>query len=206
MAADVTLLQFARAPVPGRVKTRMLSELSAEAACELHRELVLWTCGQLLQSHLGQVQLGVAGDSTDDLFLRCRKMGAAAVFEQQGVDLGERMLSALQDALQTSPRAILVGSDCPAISPAYLQQAMRALDTSDVVIGPADDGGFVLIGVTALHAAMFSGVVWGSAQVYAATTANLKALDMSWQALPALPDIDRPEDLRHWDAVRFTAG
>ncbi|MDX1734055.1 MAG: TIGR04282 family arsenosugar biosynthesis glycosyltransferase [Halioglobus sp.] len=205
-APATTFLQFAREPVPGRVKTRMLEALSAQRACDLHCELVLWTCRQLLLAGAGEVELCVAGDGGHALFAQCRDLGAARVTRQRGADLGQRMAHALAAALQRSERVILVGSDCPAISPAYLHRAVRALDDGEVVIGPATDGGFVLLGARSLPGGIFEGVQWGTAQVYAATVANLRRSATAFVALPPLPDIDRPEDLVHWETLRELPG
>lgn len=201
-AGDVLLLQFAREPVPGRVKTRLLPTLSPEQACELHCELVMWTARQLLDARLGQVQVCVAGDPAASLFAQCTAAGVASVSRQQGADLGERMFNALECGLQNHSRVILVGSDCPAITPAYLGLAVDALAHADVVIGPAEDGGFVLIGVTAVQPAMFSSVQWGTSEVYRVTRENLQRLQLRCAELPTLADIDRPEDLMLWERAR----
>jgi rSAM/selenodomain-associated transferase 1 len=202
VATDLLLLQFAREPRPGSVKTRMQPALSAEAACELHRELVRWTCRQLVESGLGPVELCVAGDTADPLFADCRALGAAAVTQQRGGDLGERMFEAISRGLVAHRRVILVGSDCPAISPAYLAQADAVLERVPVVLGPAEDGGYVLIGARTIYAGVFAGVSWGTGTVYAQTLDNLRAAGLAWESLPPLPDIDRPEDLAGWAVLR----
>ncbi|MAT93227.1 MAG: hypothetical protein CME59_11570 [Halioglobus sp.] len=205
MSEALLLQQFAREPVPGRVKTRMQPHLSAQQACELHRELVLWTCTQLVEAALGPVEICVAGDPADALFARCRERGATAVVAQQGADLGARMLHALQRGLRGHRKVLLVGSDCPAISPAYLALASAALECAPVVLGPAHDGGYVLIGVTRVEPGIFTDVSWGGAEVYARTGRNLRALGLDWEALPPLQDIDRPQDLPAWEALRRCA-
>jgi len=202
VAADPVLLQFAREPRPGAVKTRMLPHLSPEEACDLHRELVRWTCRQLLDSGLGEVHLWVAGDAQDPLFVECLDMGVAGVSVQRGADLGERMYRALAEGLGDGAAAILVGSDCPALSPAYLELARGGLSRADVVIGPAEDGGFVLVGARRLHRAMFDGVRWGSGEVLARTLDNLRDCGLAVELLPTLWDVDRPGDLAAWEALR----
>jgi len=185
--AETLLVQFAREPRPGHVKTRMLPHLSAHQACDLHRELVLWTCARLVESGLGEVEVCVAGDTQDPLFDRCRSLAAARVSAQAGEDLGARML---------------VGSDCPALSAGYLWRAAAALEEAPVVIGPAVDGGYVLIGATRIEAAVFAGIVWGGSEVFAATRRNLDAAGIDYRSLPALADVDRPDDLPAWEAIR----
>ena len=139
---DVLLIQFAREPLPGLVKTRMLPELSPEQACELHRELVFWTADILTASQLGRVELAVAGNTEAPLFRQCEKLGVRAVRRQSGKDLGERMYNALAEGLERFAKVILVGSDSPQLDRDYLLSAIGGLEENDVVLGPAKDGGY----------------------------------------------------------------
>lgn len=201
-ATRCLLVQFARTPLPGKVKTRMQPELSPEQACELHCELVLWTCERLVASRLGEVQVCVAGSPHHPVFERCLALGATALCVQRGGDLGERMLHAMQGALGRYDSVILVGSDCPALDTAYLQSARAALEEVPVVIGPALDGGYVLIGARQIAAGVFEGVRWGADDVYARTLENLSALGLETRSLAPLADVDRPADLPAWRALR----
>ncbi len=198
------LLQFAREPVVGAVKTRMMPHLSAAEACVLHSELVLWTTANLLHADLGQVELVVAGASEHPLFARCREQGLAGIGYQRGADLGERMYNALADGLRRYERVILVGSDCPGIDRKYLHSAVGALDRAEVVLGPALDGGYVLVGARRLHRDMFEGIAWGSDTVMTSTRERLNGLAVTWVELPLQADIDRPEDLPTWEALKRT--
>ena len=192
------LIQFAREPVEGAVKTRLIGALSPRQACQLHSELVQWTCNTLLAAQLGDVELAVAGSTGHPLFAACRERGVRGLTRQRGGDLGERMYNAMLDGLARYERVLLVGSDCPAIDAAYLQQALEALDRVPVVLGPAVDGGYVLIGGRQVDPGLFSGIAWGGDRVYVQTLRRLRALGLRWAALPALADIDRPADLVHW--------
>jgi len=96
---------------------------------------------------------------------------------------------------------LLVGSDCPELDAGYLASALAALDHAQVVLGPARDGGYVLIGARAVDRLWFAGVPWGSDQVFAATLDRLERTATPWRALPPLGDIDRPEDLPLWRAI-----
>ncbi|WP_165954284.1 TIGR04282 family arsenosugar biosynthesis glycosyltransferase [Seongchinamella unica] len=198
---DVLLIQFAREPVPGRVKTRMIPALAPAEACHLHRELVLWTARKLTSAGLGRVELAVAGNTASPLFRQCERLGVRAVRRQQGGDLGQRMCHALAAGLQTHNKVILVGSDCPQIDRDYLASAIDALDGRDVVLGPATDGGYVLIGVRQVDVRWFAGVKWGTAGVFAETVARFERTGAGWQPLAELQDIDRPEDLALWRAL-----
>lgn len=201
-AGRCLLLQFAREPLVGAVKTRMMPHLSADEACDLHRQLVLWTTDSLVDAGLGEVELVVAGAVDHPLFMRCRNRGLAAIHPQRGVDLGERMYHALADGLLRYKQVILVGSDCPGIDRAYLVKALRALDSTEVVLGPALDGGYVLVAVGRLYKEMFEGIPWGDNTVMASTRERLQGLGANWAELPPLADIDRPEDLPVWDALK----
>jgi rSAM/selenodomain-associated transferase 1 len=196
------LIQFARSPEEGRVKTRMMPYLSASAACELHCELTLWTCRQLLDSGLGEVELSVAGDAAHPLFMRCQALGVARVSPQRGTDLGQKMYNAIRGGLQQNASVILVGSDCPGIDAAYLRQAVAALHGAPVVLGPATDGGYVLIGARKIEEEVFQGIPWGGDEVYASTQTALKRAGLTWAVLPTLSDIDRPEDLPIWEEMK----
>tara|TARA_R110001599_G_scaffold353870_1_gene601384 strand:- start:177939 stop:178592 length:654 start_codon:yes stop_codon:yes gene_type:complete len=201
-AGSSLLLQFAREPRAGAVKTRMMPHLSASAACDLHSELVLWTTDSLVGAGLGPVELVVAGALEHALFARCRDRGLLAIRRQQGADLGERMYQALADGLRRYERVILVGSDCPGIDRDYLEAAFAALDSSEVVLGPALDGGYVLVGARRPCREMFAGIAWGTDTVLAATRERLQGVGLEWSELPPLADIDRPEDLQLWEAIK----
>ena len=125
---------------------------------------------------------------------------------QRGKDLGERMQRALTAALRRHRGAILIGADCPALRPADLRRAARWLAGGcDVVLGPAEDGGYVLIGARRISPALFAGIDWGSPSVYAASVRNLEQLGYRWRALPQLWDVDRPEDLERLRWLRFAS-
>lgn len=203
VAERVLLQQFAKAPEPGRVKTRMQARLSAAEACALHEELVRWTCETLHASALGGVELWVAGDPGHALFRECAALGQIALRMQATAgDLGVRMCEALNDGLARADRVLLVGSDCPALSGGYLQEALVALDEADLVLGPALDGGYVLIGANKPVDPVFVDIGWGSSRVLEQTLARASAAGIGVSELQALQDIDRPEDLPHWWALR----
>lgn len=194
-------IQFAREPVPGAVKTRLVPAVTPEQACEIHAELVRHTARVLVTAGLAAVRLDVAGNPEHPLFRECLALGVAGVRVQSGADLGERMLNALRHGLAAHERVVLVGSDCPQLDRAYLADALAALETGDVVLGPARDGGYVLIGVRRADPRWFEGLVWGTDQVYRQTASRLDASGTSWQALAPLADVDRPEDLSSWWAL-----
>ncbi len=198
---EALFIQFAREPMPGKVKTRMQPQLSPGQACELHCDLLLWACGALCAAKLADVELWVAGDIHHPIFERCTEMGVGQLREQRGADLGERMYYAITDGLKRYRKVILVGSDCPAIDTQYLRSALVALERNPLVLGPATDGGYVLIGATRIDAGLFRGVAWGQAGVFAQTVRRAAVHGESWSQLETLPDIDRPQDIPLWQAI-----
>lgn len=191
------LVQFAKAPVAGRVKTRMISALSPEQSVELHCQLTEHCLEALLQTDAVDVQLWV-GDQPEHGFFQALKKAhpQITINEQQGGDLGERMYAMFAQTLENYDRVVLVGSDCPFIDVNYLNDAFAALDVAPAVIGPATDGGYVLIGLSKHDRQIFAGIDWGSSRVLSQTRKVLEDLQWSCIELPALPDIDRPEDLK----------
>jgi len=187
---------FARAPVPGEVKTRLIPALGEAGAAALHRRLVSRCLRAARDSRLGPVELWCAPGVDDAFFRECERRLGVSLRSQEGRDLGERMYGAFESALARSRRAILVGSDVPALSPRYLRDADRALaEGEDAVVGPAEDGGYVLIGLSRVDAELFRGIPWGRPEVLAETRGRVAALAWRLRELPALWDVDRPEDL-----------
>lgn len=199
---DVLLIQFAKAPVVGKVKTRMIPHLSAEQANELHSELFNWTARVLCNDKLGAVELWLAGDAEPEFTIFTNTLGFDSHRTQWGDNLGERMANAIADGLGRYAKVILVGSDCPAIDQSYLREAVTALDDNDVVLGPAQDGGYVLIGASVVCREIFLGIDWGQSTVFEDTVEILTKREMPWQSLSVLRDIDRPEDLPAWYQLR----
>ena len=196
VAAPPVLIIFAREPVPGQVKTRLIPALGADGACSLHLKLLRRTIHTAMQCPGIQVELWTDSESCPvelramiaDHSLRLRR--------QRGADLGRRMHHAIGDALDRSSGAVLIGSDCPDWRAEDLMQAFHKLQVNDVVLAPAMDGGYVLMGCRRLAIELFSGIPWGSEQVLAMTRKRLRSLEWRWHELPAHPDIDREPDLK----------
>jgi rSAM/selenodomain-associated transferase 1 len=198
LSERVLLQQFARLPVPGAVKTRLQPQLSAEEACVVHGELMLLTATSLMGSELGKGELWLDRPGTHPVVSHCLALGLAGPLLQRGEDLGERMARALCDGLARAERVLLVGSDCPALDPSYLAAAVAALDDSELVFGPAEDGGFVLVGARRVPPGLFSGIDWGRDDVLAQCLRQLQELGEGAAQLEPRWDVDRPEDLRRW--------
>jgi rSAM/selenodomain-associated transferase 1 len=193
---DVAVLVFSRAPLPGRVKRRLVPRLGAWGAARLHLRLTR----QALRT------AAAAGCGPVELHLTARHALFRDYELQRGADLGERMHRALARALRRHRGAILIGSDCPALVPADLRRAARLLAGGcDAVLGPAEDGGYVLIGARRVTPALFEGIEWGTGGVYAATARRLEAAAYRWRALRPSWDVDRPQDLERLRALRFAS-
>ncbi|MEA2078389.1 MAG: TIGR04282 family arsenosugar biosynthesis glycosyltransferase [Pseudomonadota bacterium] len=193
------ILVFAKAPVAGEVKTRLAAHIGKQAAAVLYEQLVRDSVGLAAGARLAPVELHVASQSCHPLFVSLADRQAVEIRRQKGADLGQRMCNALKSALRTADFALLIGTDCPAMSADYLQQACQRLDAgSSVVLGPAEDGGYVLIGVRSCDERLFTDIPWSSDRVLQLTRARLQALKLPYAELDTLWDLDRLEDLRRW--------
>lgn len=194
--ASCRIVVFAKAPEPGKVKTRLIPALGAEGAAALHRRLVRHSLRVAQEAALGPVELWCAPDARHAFFRECARDFGVSLYSQGEGDLGERMRRAFEAALSRAGRAILVGSDIPALSSQYFRDAERALRLShDAVIGPAEDGGYVLIGLARSDAELFHGIPWGGPEVLKETRLRIAALGWCGLELPVLWDADRPGDL-----------
>lgn len=201
MSLSISLHMLARAPVAGRVKTRLIPALGAQGACDL-QQLLLERALRLPAHGFTERFLWLDDLPTVELQELADAQGWTLV-EQPAGDLGERMRRIATLGLAESDAVILIGNDCPAIDGDYLQAACSALQTQPVVIGPAEDGGYVLLGLRSMKATLFSDMPWGTEQVFDLTLQRLQQLDLRPALLPALWDVDRPEDLSRLAALNI---
>ena len=203
MKRDCVVIVFARSPVPGRAKTRLAARLGDWRAARLHARLALRAI-RSARDACDWVELHGTPRASHAFFRHCASRFALTLRPQRGADLGERMYRALAAGLRRFRAAILVGTDCPGLRPRDLRRAARLLRCAcDVVLAPAEDGGYGLIGARRLSPALFEGVSWGSAQVFAQTVHRLSLAGLRWRALRTLWDVDRPEDLERLAAERM---
>jgi rSAM/selenodomain-associated transferase 1 len=194
---NARILIFAKAPEPGFAKTRLIPALGAQGAADLYGRLLEFTVQQVVEADLCPIELWCAPDSRHPFFQQLAAHEALTLQVQQGEDLGDRMCHGAETALRTVKMVVLIGADCPLMSAAHLQQALDWLSTGeDAVLGPAEDGGYVLLGLKRNDPRLFSGISWGSGKVLDCTRARLKELGWGWQELPELWDLDRPADLK----------
>ncbi len=187
------ILLFARVPVVGQVKTRLIPALGAAGACQLHERLLARILGVLQQQNLCAVELWLDGPGSHPLLDPL----AFPRYLQRGADLGARMAQAMDRALQRYRQVLIIGTDTPTLDAAYLALALEALQgDADVVLGPALDGGYVLIGCKGKHWPLFDAIDWGTASVLQQTLAQAARAGLSCHLLEPQPDVDRPEDLQ----------
>lgn len=189
------LILFAKAPEPGRVKSRLVPFLSAEAAAQLQRAFFLDTL-QLTDSLPLRRAVACFPDADHPFFVRCGKERPLLLFNQEGTDLGERMKSAFEWGFsQGFEKVVLLGSDAPTLPPAFIKEAVDRLESSPLVFGPSVDGGYYLIGGRPPVPAVFDGIAWGTHTVLSATLEKITRRKVRGHLLPFWYDIDRPEDL-----------
>jgi rSAM/selenodomain-associated transferase 1 len=192
---DAVLVMFAKAPVPGQVKTRLQPVLSAAQSAALYQRMVC----HIVSGLAGQTPLIVYryGDKGHPFWSQLEALGIDCFADQRGQDLGERMYNAVGEQLALGHRAvILIGGDCPAVDGEYIQLALAALNQgADVVVGPAQDGGYVLLGLKQAWSELFSDMPWGSDRVCDLSLQRCRSMNIAVDTLPTLTDIDRPEDL-----------
>jgi rSAM/selenodomain-associated transferase 1 len=190
------VLVFTRTPVPGRVKTRLIPAIGAARAANLHRAMLWRTVATAVAAGVGPVGLWCNPAIEHPYIAEIQREFGLDVHLQRGEDLGERMHLALRSQLDDGGGALLVGTDCPFLEAGDLQLAARTLcDGADAVLGPAEDGGYYLIGVRESDIEVFSGVAWGSNQVLAETRRKFRDLGWRWRELATRRDVDRPADL-----------
>jgi len=196
MSADAVVLVFARAPLPGRAKTRLVPRLGASGAARLQARLTHRALLTALASRCGAVELHGTPGNRHPFFLREQRTLGIRVKKQSGRDLGERMHGAISAALRGHRYAIVIGVDAPELRAADLRRALRLLRSGcDVVLAPAEDGGYALIGCRRAPRPLFEHVAWGGSDVYSTTVRRLCGLRLRWRALRTLWDVDRPADI-----------
>lgn len=193
---DTELLVFAKAPIAGQAKTRLIPALGVEGAAELHARMVCHTLKHAVAAGLGTVTLWCAPDDTHAFFVECAQEFDIRLQVQHGNDLGQRMEHALAYSLSTSRQVMLLGTDCPSLDAKVLQNASQRLESDhSVLFVPAEDGGYVLIGVRGRAPRIFDGIAWGGNSVMAHTRNLLHQQSLDWDEMPPLHDIDTPQDL-----------
>jgi rSAM/selenodomain-associated transferase 1 len=194
------LIIFLKAPRVGTVKTRLAQAIGAEPACAAYRELAERVLG--VAGRFGPAELRFSPDDALNEIVPWLRRNWTAQPQGDG-DLGARMHRAFSDAFaRGTERVVIIGSDCPEIQTSDLRSAFRELKTHDLVVGPAIDGGYWLIGLRAPQPEIFRDIAWSSEQVLGQTLQRAKALGLKMQLLRILTDIDTEDDWRQYLASK----
>ncbi len=180
---------LAKAPVPGLAKTRLIPAIGAHAAAVLQERLTERAVATALEAAIGPVTLWCAPDPSHPSFRDLVSRYRIALKRQPGGDLGARMVAAMQGP------TLVIGTDCPALTVGHFYAAADALRDAEIVVIPAVDGGYVLIGARAAHPQIFADIAWGTASVTQETRARISALGLESAELAPLWDIDTEADL-----------
>jgi uncharacterized protein len=193
-ASPVSIAVLAKAPVPGFASTRLIPAIGAHGAAVLQERMTERTVATALEAGVGPVTLWGAPDAGHDSFLKMVVHRPITLRPQAQGDLGARMLAATSAA---AGPVLVIGTDCPALTAVHLRGAARALrdEGADVVLIPAEDGGYVLIGTRAAYPQLFSGIPWSTPRVLPETRTRVIAQRLRLAELPPLWDVDTEKDL-----------
>ncbi|WP_420580968.1 TIGR04282 family arsenosugar biosynthesis glycosyltransferase [Reichenbachiella sp.] len=190
--SNEALIVFTKNPELGKVKTRLAQSVGNEMALDIYRKLLAYTQEQttnieadLIVYYTQQV------DQNDHWKKATRKM-------QAGGDLGHRMAAAFREEFKEYDRICIVGTDCAELTATHILQAFKELKNNDFVLGPANDGGYYLLGMKAFESGLFEGIDWSTDQVINQTIQAISALNKNYALLPELIDVDTIED---WERV-----
>lgn len=190
---------FAKPPVKGKVKTRLIADLGELVATDIYRYCLDYTLNLVRQSGL-DYQIWLSEDSSDPIFQ------GEAYNLQQGTELGSRMLQAISSQLQRqttdNPKIILIGSDCLDMTLDHFQQAIEALCSHDIALLPALDGGYALIACGKIESQLFADVDWSTASVFEQTLKNARTMEYRVSVLESVRDIDTLQDVNHYAELK----
>jgi rSAM/selenodomain-associated transferase 1 len=191
--SDNTIIIFQKNLIPGKVKTRLAATVGNQQALEIYKELVAFTHKQTSEVADADVWIFFS-ESIEEIGVKFQQHVTAKMV-QEGSDLGERMHNAFKTIFGMGyKKAILIGTDCPEISPEILETALDSLQNNEAVIGPALDGGYYLVGMKKAQPHLFEHMPWSTENVFPLTLLKLNQLNISYWLLPGLSDIDTEED------------
>jgi rSAM/selenodomain-associated transferase 1 len=191
------IIIMTRYPDPGQVKTRLIPALGEEGACRLHQKMVEHTMVTARNfSLVSPSELFVFFNGGSEVLMKSWLGSDAEYLPQSDGDLGAKMSVAFHEVFNRGCKTVMmIGTDCPDIDYHILSKSFSLLDKTEMVIGPAADGGYYLLGLKKNHDNLFKGIVWGSDQVFSQTMDAARNAQIRVSCLPELADIDRPEDL-----------
>ncbi len=196
---NATIQIFCKAPVPGQVKTRLMPELTAEQAANVHQQLSIRMITKLSQFKLCPLQLWCSPDKSHPFFQEIKRSYNLSLHVQTAADLGLRMFNSLKTGSNNHQPVILIGCDCPSLNKDDFINAIKALENSyDVVIAPCEDGGYSLIGLNKPQIGLFENMSWGNSKVLETTLARIKTLGLNYYQLRQQWDVDTAIDWRRY--------
>jgi rSAM/selenodomain-associated transferase 1 len=191
--AESALIVFLRFPEMGKVKTRIASTEGEAIALKIYNELLSITFRMITQLDM-PIYLFYEGG----LPVESERNTAYSYHFQSGADLGKKMVNALSKVLHHHNKAVLIGSDCPGLKASIVNDAFNLLDQCDVILGPAIDGGYYLIGSKEAYPALFEKITWGTATVLKETIKKISQEELSYRLLEQLTDVDTAEDWKEY--------
>lgn len=206
MNANGVIIVFAKAPVSGQVKTRLIPDIGRYQATNIYKELLTKTLNTVSNYEYIEKHLWISGDISHEFFTSFNNKEYFKLHKQTGTDLGDRMFNAFNHVLSSHPYAVLIGSDCPEISNTDLESALRFLKSGkDLVLGPAEDGGYYLIGLRNNYFELFSDIEWGNENVFDETCYRAEKMKLDVALLPTHSDVDRISDLNSYYRAKENA-
>lgn len=200
MTEPVTVMILARAPIPGQAKTRLIAALGPDGAARLQELFIRNTVEKAVMADIGPVVLWVTPDTGHPIFAECSARWNIPLLLQPEGDLGFRMFTALASTLGP---ALVIGTDCPALMATHLQACADSLKRNDAVFIPAEDGGYVLVGMRNAHRLLFDDIAWSTPSVMAITRQRLETLEWRWEEPTMLWDVDNTHDLTRLSPTDF---
>ncbi len=191
---DAGLAVFLRKPEKGKVKTRLAATIGDDAALDIYEQLISTTLGQVARLDIPTYLFYDGGLPDTET-----RLPGFTYMQQHAGDLGRKMAEALAFVLSRHQKAVIIGSDCPYLTERILRESLSMLDTADIVIGPALDGGYYLMGCKKNHPRLFEGINWSTSSVLQQTMAKVKEENLTYAHLEPLADIDTEED---WNIFR----
>ena len=196
---DSVILVYAKAPVEGKVNTRLIPDIGVQAATELQRDFIHHRLAMLREAALCDVRLMCAPDRQDENFQLCEKQYPVTLFDQLGENLGARMFNGIAAALRQYKYCIVIGTDAPALDTQKIKQVIDVLQSgTDVVFVPAEDGGYVLVAMRQAYPFLFEDISWGSAQVMRQSENRLDENNVSYEVLAQCWDVDTLKDYQRY--------
>ncbi len=191
-----SLIIFTRYPESGKTKTRLIPALGEEGAANLQKRLTEYTVTEASQL---SVNVRVYFSGGNETLMRDWLGNDYEYYPQSQGDLGEKLIAALAESFtKYVEKIVIIGIDCPDLDATLINQAFKELTDHDVVLGPAEDGGYYLIGLRSFVPELFQGIQWGTDVVFKQTIAIAQTKELKISYLPTFNDIDTPEDLKKW--------